>query len=49
LIECVKLNALSPPHSSPTCSPRIADHPARRIAELLTWNWQPLDATRAAA
>jgi hypothetical protein len=23
---------------------RIADHPARRIAELPPWNWQPLDA-----
>jgi hypothetical protein len=22
---------------------------ARRIAELLPWNWQPLDTTRAAA
>jgi hypothetical protein len=26
-----------------------ASHPARRIAELLPWNWQPLEATRAAA
>jgi hypothetical protein len=25
-----------------------ADHPARHIAELLPWNWQPLDAIRAA-
>jgi hypothetical protein len=23
--------------------------PARRIAELLPWNWQPLETTRAAA
>jgi hypothetical protein len=28
---------------------RIADHPARRIAELLPRSWQPLDANRAAA
>jgi hypothetical protein len=26
---------------------RIADHLAWRIAELLAWNWQPLDTTRA--
>jgi transposase len=28
---------------------RIADHPARHIAELLPWNWQPISAARAAA
>jgi hypothetical protein len=28
---------------------RIADHSARRLAELLPWNWQPIGATRAAA
>jgi hypothetical protein len=34
---------------SPTCSPASPTiwHP--RIAELLPWNWQPLDTTRAAA
>jgi len=30
--------------------PRLrSDHPARRVAELLPWSWQPLDVTRAAA
>jgi len=28
---------------------RIADHPARHIADLLPWNWQPAVADRAAA
>jgi hypothetical protein len=36
-------------HERITVFQRIADHPARRIAELLPWTWQPLDATRAAA
>jgi IS66 C-terminal element len=49
LIESAKLNALNPQHYLADVLARIAAHPARRIAELLPWNWQPLDATRAAA
>jgi transposase len=49
LIESAKLNGLNPQHHLADVLVRIADHPARRIAELLPWNWQPLDATRAAA
>ena len=49
LIETTKLHALNPQHYSAYVLARIADHPARLIAELLPWNWQPLDATRAAA
>ena len=49
LIESAKLNALNPQHYIADVLARIADHPARRIAELLPWNWQPIDATRAAA
>ncbi|HEY7297844.1 MAG TPA: transposase domain-containing protein, partial [Xanthobacteraceae bacterium] len=28
---------------------RIADHPARQIADLLPWYWQPADPSRTAA
>jgi transposase len=49
LIESAKLNGLNPQHYLADVLARIADHPARRIAELLPWNWQPLDATAAAA
>jgi transposase len=49
LIESAKLNALNPQHYIADLLARIADHPARRIAELLPWNWQPLNVTRAAA
>ena len=48
LIESAKLNALNPHYLTDVLA-RIADHPARRIAKLLPSNWQPLDATRAAA
>jgi transposase len=49
LIESAKLNGLNPQHYLADVLARIADHPARHIDELLPWNWQPLDATRAAA
>ena len=49
LIESAKLNGLNPQHYLADVLARIADHPARRIAELLPWNWQPLDPTRVAA
>src|SRR5437870_7886891 len=49
LIESAKLNGLNPQHYLADVLARIADHPARRIAELLPWNWQPFNATRAAA
>ena len=42
LIESAKLNGLNPQHYLADLLARIADHPARRIAELLPWNWQPL-------
>jgi hypothetical protein len=49
LIESAKPNGLNPQHHLADVPPRIAYHPARRIAELLPWNRQPLDAARAAA
>ena len=49
LIESAKLNGLNPQHYLADVLARIADHPARRIAELFPWNWQPVDTTRAAA
>ena len=49
LIESAKLNGLNPQHYLADVLARIADHSARRLAELLPWNWQPIDATRAAA
>jgi hypothetical protein len=38
LIESAKLNGLNPQHYLADVLARIADHPARRIAELLPWN-----------
>ncbi|HET9849180.1 MAG TPA: transposase domain-containing protein, partial [Candidatus Dormibacteraeota bacterium] len=49
LIESAKLNRANPQHYLADVLTRIADHPARRIDELLPWNWQPIGAARAAA
>jgi transposase len=49
LIETAKLNGLDPHKYLADLLARIADHPARQIAELLPWNWKPFDLTRAAA
>ena len=49
LIESAKLNELDPQAYIADLLGRIADHPAKRIAELLPWNWKPTPATRAAA
>jgi transposase len=43
------LNGLNPQHYLADLLARMADHPARRIGELLPWNWQPVTAARAAA
>ena len=49
LIESAKLNRLDPQHYLADVLARIADHPARAIAELLPWNWQPANLRRVAA
>jgi hypothetical protein len=49
LIESAKLNGLNPQLYIADVLARIADHPARHIADLLPWNWKAIDITRAAA
>ncbi len=46
LIETAKLNGLDPQLYLTDVLIRIADHPARQIADLLPWNWQPADLSR---
>ena len=48
LIETAKLNDADPRAWLADVLARIADHPARRIAELLPWNWRSTAAARAA-
>jgi transposase len=49
LIETAKLNGLDPQLYLTDVLTRIADHPARQIAELLPWHWTPADLTDRAA
>jgi transposase len=48
LIETAKLNAINPEAWLADILPRIDDHPNKRLAELLPWNWKPAVASRAA-
>ena len=48
LIATAKLNKLNPQLYIADVLARIADHPARHIADLLPWNWKPAEITRAA-
>jgi transposase len=48
LIETAKLNDVDPRAWLADVLARIADHPARHIAELLPWNWCSTVAARAA-
>ena len=49
LIETAKLNGLNPQAYLTDVLVRIADHPARRVAELLPRNWQLANPIRASA
>jgi len=41
LIETAKLNDVDPRAWLADVLARLQDHPAKRIAELLPWNWKP--------
>jgi len=49
LIESAKLNGINPQFYIADVLARIADHPARHIADLLPWNWKPVAPARVAA
>jgi hypothetical protein len=42
-------SGLNPQHYLADVLARIAEHPARQIADLLPWHWKPADLDRAAA
>ena len=49
LIETAKLNDIDPRAWLADVLARLPDHPARRISELLPWNWKTQIVTAAAA
>jgi transposase len=49
LIETAELNGLNPQAYLADFLSRIAGHPAKRVAQLPLWNWQPADHIHAAA
>ena len=49
LIETAKLNDIDPQAWLADMLARLQDHPARRITELLPWNWKRQPPQRAAA
>jgi hypothetical protein len=49
LIETAKLNGVNSQAYLADILARIADHPAKRVADLLPWNWQPANPLHAAA
>jgi transposase len=49
LIETAKLNGINPQAYLADVLARIADHPAKRVTDLLPWNWQAANPLRAAA
>jgi transposase len=49
LIESCKLNDVDPQAWLADAMARLPDHPAKRIAELLPWNWKRSDDLHAAA
>ena len=49
LIETAKLNGIDPRAWLADVLKRLPDHPAKRLHELLPWNWRTAPATKAAA
>ncbi|WP_372815031.1 IS66 family transposase [Paenibacillus sp.] len=49
LVETCKLNEVDPRAWLADVLTRLPEHPAKRLAELLPWNWEPLRDQQAAA